>query len=51
MKAEKELRRDTGDNPVETGEKGDKVGDKTEPLAEKGTDSLDNLRKRRITTT
>ncbi len=51
MKAERELRRGTGDNPVETGEKSDKMGDKTEPLAEKETDNLENLRKRRITTT
>ena len=51
MKAEKELQRDTGDNPVETGEKRDKMGDKTEPLAEKETDNMENLRKKRITTT
>ncbi len=51
MKAERELRRDTGDNPVETGAKRDKIGDKTEPLAEKETDNMGNLRKMHITTT
>jgi len=51
MTAEKELQRGTGDNPVETGEKRDKTGDKTEPLAEKETDNMENLRGKRITKT
>ncbi len=51
MKAEKGLRRDTGDNPVETGEKGDKMGDKIEPLVERRTESSENLRKKLTTTT
>ncbi len=51
MKAEKELRRETGDNPVEKGENGDKMGDKTEPLAERRTESSENLQRKCITTT
>ena len=51
MKSEKEHRRNTGDNPVETGEKRDKTGDKTKPLAEKEKDNIENLRKKRITKT
>ena len=51
MTAERELQRDTGDNPVETGEKRDKTGDKTEPLAEKEKDNMENLREKRITKT
>ena len=47
MTAEKELQRDTGDNPVETDEK----RDKTEPLAEKEKDNMENLREKRITKT
>ncbi len=48
MKAEKEHRRDTGDNPAETGEKGDKIGDRIEPLAERTTEISQNSRRMRI---
>ncbi len=51
MKAEKEHQRNTEDNPVETGKKEDKIGDRIEPLAERREGITENLRRKHTTTT